>query len=132
MTQSRLALGRAAEEAAATLLESRGAEILARNERVRYRERGIAGELDLIALESRSLVFVEVKAATSGAGRGPERAVLAVTSRKQLRVRRLARAWMASGALVRGRFEQIRFDVIGVSFDRAGQILDIEHIPAAF
>lgn len=131
MTRTRLALGRSAEDAAARLLEGQGAAILARNERVRYRERGIAGELDLIALDGRTLVFVEVKAARIGAARGPERAVLAVTPRKRLRLRRLARAWMTTASVPR-RFEQIRFDVVGVTVDRDNRILDIEHIRSAF
>jgi putative endonuclease len=131
MTRTRLALGRSAEQTAARLLEERGAAIIARNERVRYRELGIAGELDLVALDGDCLVFVEVKAARAGATRGPERPVLAVTPRKQLRLRRLARAWMTTASVPR-HFSQIRFDVVGVTVDAANRITDIEHIRSAF
>lgn len=52
---SRTALGRSAEDAAATWLESSGWTILARNWR-----RG-PGELDIVALKAGELAFVEVK-----------------------------------------------------------------------
>jgi hypothetical protein len=29
-------------------------------------------------------------------------------------------------------YDQIRFDAVGVSFDLGGQVLDVEHIEAAF
>ena len=62
---------------------------------------------------------------------GPERPVLAVDRRKQLRVRRLATAWM-SERRVAPPYAEIRFDAVGVTFDRAGRVVDIEHIRAAF
>jgi putative endonuclease len=123
-------LGRAAEDLAARRLESSGARIVARNVRVRYREWGIAGELDLIALEGRTLVFVEVKAGAAGAATGPERPALAVGPDKRRRLRRLARAWLCSEAGV--RFERLRFDVIGVSVDERGRLAAYEHIRGAF
>lgn len=131
MTRSRLTLGRAAEDAAASRLAGEGFHPIARNERVRYTELGVAGEIDLIALDGDALVFIEVKAARAGATRGPTRPVLAVTPRKQLRLRRLARAWMTTTS-PRQRFSQIRFDVVGVTVDRDNHILDIEHIRNAF
>jgi hypothetical protein len=30
------------------------------------------------------------------------------------------------------RYAQIRFDAVGVTFDRAGRVLDVEHIRGAF
>ncbi len=50
-----LALGRRGEDAAVRLLQAKGYLILARNWRVR------AGELDIVARDGRTLVFVEVK-----------------------------------------------------------------------
>ena len=89
MTVTRLRTGRLAEARAAEHLASLGYGILERNARTRY------GELDLVALDRRALVFVEVKAVRAGSRVGPERPVLWVTPRKQLQVRRLATAWMA-------------------------------------
>ncbi|HEX5714119.1 MAG TPA: YraN family protein [Solirubrobacterales bacterium] len=125
MTAARQALGRQAEELVAGRLAAAGWEILARNARTRH------GELDLVARDGRTLVFVEVKAGRAGARFGPERPVLAVDARKQRRLRRLATAWMAAN---RGRvaYALIRFDVVGVTIDRAGRVTDVEHIEAAF
>jgi putative endonuclease len=125
MTEGRQSLGRAAEELAAARLAAAGWELVERNARTRF------GELDLVALDGQALVFVEVKAGRAGAVLGPERPVLAVNRRKQLRVRRLATAWMAERRDL-PRYAEIRFDAIGVSFDRAGNVIDYEHIAGAF
>ena len=125
MTVARLKTGQIAEELVAHRLAEAGWEVLARNARTRH------GELDIVALDGRTLVFVEVKGAREGARFGPERPVLAVDHRKQRRVRRLATAWMAER---RGLppYKEIRFDAVGVTLDRAGRPIDVEHIEAAF
>src|SRR5918996_1371726 len=92
MTVARQRLGRAAEALAADRLSRAGFAIVARNVRVRTPE--VGGEIDLIALDGHALVFVEVKAGRAGSRAGPERPALAVGRRKQLRLRRLARAWL--------------------------------------
>jgi putative endonuclease len=122
MTASRQQLGRRAEDLVAQRLQAAGWELLARNARTRY------GELDIVARDGRSLVFVEVKAGRAGAHFGPERPVLAVDARKQQRLRRLATAWIAAN---RGRanYAAIRFDAIGVTF---GSKVEVEHIEGAF
>ena len=125
MTQARLRTGRIAEDLVARRLAAAGWEIIERNARTRH------GELDLVALDGRTLVFVEVKAGRRGSAYGPERPVLAVGPRKQLRVRRLAAAWMAERRNA-PRYDRIRFDAVGVTLDRAGQVVDVEHIPNAF
>ena len=100
-------------------------EILERNARTRH------GELDIVALDGRTLVFVEVKAGRAKSVHGPERPVLSIGPQKQRRIRRLATAWMGER---RGlpRYTQIRFDAIGVTYDHAGLVCDYEHIPGAF
>lgn len=125
MTAQRQQLGRTAEDLVATRLVAVHWEILERNARTRY------GELDIVALDGRTLVFVEVKAGREGSAFGPEHPVHAVDRRKQLRVRRLAAAWLAEnrGAI---RYSGIRFDAIGVTFDRNGQAIDLEHLVGAF
>src|SRR5262249_25087878 len=119
MTLARQSLGRAAEELVARRLEASGARVVARNARVRGPE--LSGELDIVALERQTLVFVEVKAATKGRVTGPERAVLAVGRRKRLRLRRLAALWLA-GRRDLPQYGGLRFDVVGVSFDREGVV----------
>ncbi len=126
MTAARQRTGARAEELVARRLASVGWEIVERNARTRY------GELDIVALDGRALVFIEVKAGREGNQFGPERPVLAVDRRKQQRVRRLATAWMAERRGRIPRFEEIRFDAVGVTFDRAGRLLGVEHIPNAF
>ncbi len=125
MTQARLRTGRIAEDLVARRLTGAGWEILERNARTRH------GELDLVALDGRTLVFVEVKAGREGSAYGPERPVLAIGPRKQLRVRRLAAAWMAERRDV-PRYDRIRFDAVGVTLDRTGRVTDVEHIENAF
>ncbi len=125
MTVARQRTGRIAEELVARRLAAAGWEIVERNARTRH------GELDIVALDGRALVFVEVKAARQGAALGPERPVLAVDARKQRRVRRLATAWMAERRET-PPYADIRFDAVGVTLDRAGRPLDVEHIVGAF
>jgi putative endonuclease len=125
MTAARRATGEKAEALVARRLAAAGWEILERNARTRY------GELDIVARDGPALVFVEVKAGREDSVFGPQRPILAVDARKQRRVRRLAVAWMAERRGVRP-YSQIRFDAIGVTFDRAGQPVDVEHIEGAF
>jgi putative endonuclease len=125
MTAARRATGEKAEDLVAERLTAAGWEILERNARTRY------GELDIVARDGPALVFVEVKAGREGTAFGPERPILAVDARKQRRVRKLAVAWMAERRGVRP-YSQIRFDAIGITFDRTGRVTDVEHIRAAF
>lgn len=93
-------------------LEEHGWEIVERNARFDR------GELDLVARDGDTLVFVEVKAirlATGGQRSGPERAVLAVDLRKQRRLRYLAARWLTERGCPPGVAE-FRFDVIGIEF----------------
>lgn len=125
MTAQRQRIGRAAEDLVAARLAARGWELVERNARTRY------GELDIVALDGEALVFVEVKAGRAGSTFGPERPVLSVDWRKQLRIRRLATAWMGERRGVRP-YADIRFDAVGVTFDRSGRAIDVEHIVGAF
>ena len=125
MTVARQRLGRKAEELAAARLGEAGWAIVDRNVRTR------SGELDLVALDGRTLVFVEVKAGRLGARTGPERPAYAVGPRKRGRVRRLAREWIGAGNTPRG-VDGYRFDVVGVSYDHAGGVAAYEHIRNAF
>ncbi len=124
MTAARQKTGQQAEQLVADRLAAAGWEILVRNARTRH------GELDIIARDGRALVFVEVKAGRAGAAFGPVRPVLAVDHRKQRRIRKLATAWIAAHRDLPPH-AQIRFDAIGVTFDR-GRVVDYEHLKGAF
>jgi putative endonuclease len=124
MTFARQRLGRRAEQLVADRLGRSGWRIIGRNVRLP------SGELDVVALDRGTLVFVEVKAGRAGTTLGPERPAHAVGRRKQLKLRRLAREWIAerrgpSGVL------GYRFDVVGVSFGPNG-LADVDHIRNAF
>lgn len=124
MTFARQRLGRAAEGLVATRLERAGWSIVARNPRLP------SGELDLVAMDGSVLVFVEVKAGRAGASVGPELPAHAVGRRKQLKLRRLAREWIAEGRNPSG-VSGYRFDVVGVRFGADG-LPDVDHIRDAF
>jgi putative endonuclease len=124
MTIARQRLGRRAEDLVAARLRGLGWRIVARNARLP------SGELDLVALDGSTLVFVEVKAGRRGAQIGPERPAHAVGRRKQLKLRRLAREWLAERRGPSG-VSGYRFDVVGVSFGEDG-LADVDHIRAAF
>jgi putative endonuclease len=116
---NRRALGAAGESAAAEYLRKRGYRILESNVRCRL------GELDLVALEGGTVVFVEVKSNRGGRYGAPEEMV---TPAKQRRLTRLAlwylqrRGWLGRPA---------RFDVVAVDWDRMGAA-SARHFPNAF
>ena len=113
-------LGRSAERRAARSLRRKGLRILGRNVRTR------AGELDLVALDGESLVFVEVRAV--GSAGGPVDARDAITPAKTRQVVRAARAWLASRAGRRLLPRPIRFDAVVVD----ARANTLEHVPDAF
>ena len=102
-TDPRHTLGLAGEDAACAELVRRGYEILAR----RYRTR--AGEVDLVARDGATVVFVEVKTrATDAYGGGAS----AVTWRKRQRLARVAVEFLARS----GQWNApCRFDVVVVT-----------------
>ena len=119
-------MGRAAEDLVAARLAAAGWEIVERNARTRF------GELDIVALDGAASSSSRSRPAAQGADFGPERPILAVGPRKQRQVRRLATAWMAERRGATPRYAEIRFDAVGVTFDRAGRVTDFEHIRGAF
>lgn len=108
---ARAPLGRAGEDAAAAFLAARGYQIVARN------IRADRVELDLIVRDATTLVFVEVKA-RAAAAHGD--AALAVDPRKQRRLRRGARAWLAGRPVEANGVRRMRFDVVTCVLVRDG------------
>ncbi len=121
----RRSLGSWAEELCASELERRGWQILDLNWRIRM------GELDIVAADGPALVVVEVKSQRAGNRSGPVRPVLAVGRSKQRRLRLLAEAWLQAGER-RWLFETVRFDVVGITIDAAGDVACWQHIENAF
>lgn len=116
-------LGRVGERLALEHLERLGYELVARNHRTRF------GEIDLIVCDERAVVFVEVKARRAAARTGTP--FDALPDRKCRQVRRMALAWLAE-APDRPRRRELRFDAIGVTVDRHGRLVRLEHLEAAF
>ncbi|MGH2706148.1 MAG: YraN family protein [Actinomycetota bacterium] len=108
----------AGEDAASRHLRRRGMRILHRNWRI------ARGELDIVAREGRTLVFVEVKTRARDDFVEPFEGV---HHAKRRRLRRLAEAYCATEA---PRFDRCRFDVISVVADRGA--LRVEHLVDAF
>ena len=103
---TRQELGALGEQIAAEHLQSLGLRIVQRNWRCRY------GELDVIAAEIDTVVFVEVKTRTGDGFGGLEQAV---TPQKVRRLRRLAGLWLAGQD---AGWPNVRIDVIGVRVGR--------------
>jgi putative endonuclease len=115
----RRALGQQAEQLAAVHLERRGYRVIDRN----YRYRG--GELDMVARDGETLVFVEVRARRSAACGAPFETV---GREKQRRVARAAEHWLVTHGLTRAF---ARFDVVSVLLPVDGTP-EVEVIPNAF
>jgi putative endonuclease len=91
--------GARAEELAARFLARHGLDVVARNFRTRY------GEIDLIARDGATLVFVEVRLRTSRRFGG---AVASITAAKRERLRLAASLYLAQ----LGREPPCRFDAL--------------------
>jgi putative endonuclease len=114
----KLLLGKEGERVAELYLQKKGYKLVERN----YRCSG--GELDLIVLDRRVVVFVEVKTRT-GIGFGSP--LEAVEFHKQRRMIRAAQFFLAEKNLQQ---RDARFDVVGVSWQ--GREPVVEHIENAF
>lgn len=112
-------LGKRGEEIAQNYLQRKGLKIIAK--RFRFRR----GEIDLIASERDTLVFVEVKARGAGSLGLPEESV---NVKKQHQIRKIAEAYLALN-----KIEDVacRFDVISLVFDKR-EAYSITHIENAF
>lgn len=110
--------GRSGEDLACAYLGGRGWRVLERNFRCRV------GEIDVIARDGDTVVFVEVKERT---GHSHGSAVEAVTAVKRRRVVRAARLYAAQ----RGLSEALlRFDVVAIDWGPEGP--QIRHEAGAF
>ncbi|OGR05867.1 MAG: YraN family protein [Deltaproteobacteria bacterium RIFOXYD12_FULL_50_9] len=119
MSIRRQFLGKQGETLACVYLKKSGYNIISTNYRCKL------GEIDIIAEESGTLVFVEVKCRASTAFGEPYEAV---TKRKMSQMSRVALEYMSCNKLF-GRMA--RFDVVSIKFLQASQP-EIELIRNAF
>jgi putative endonuclease len=117
----RISLGKSGEKAACDELTRRGYAILAR----RYRTR--VGEIDIVARDGATLVFVEVKARTTARYGHPAEAV---TLHKQAKITAMAVDYLSRNC---PRADQAcRFDVVAVHLGERGDVTAVEVIQNAF
>ncbi|UCD30770.1 MAG: YraN family protein [Planctomycetota bacterium] len=115
----RAELGRAGEKGAARFLRGKGYRIVTRNYRCP------CGEIDLIALDDKVVVFVEVKTRRAADHADPEQNV---TPAKQQRITRSAEFFLRQT----GSDDRLcRFDIIAITLSDAKK-MDIEHFMDAF
>lgn len=116
----RRTLGERGERLAARHLRRQGYTIVARRHRSRY------GEFDLIAVDGRTVVFVEVKTRRSEA---MATAAEAVDHRRRERMTRAANAYLKSHSLLECA---ARFDIVEVVWPLAARRPTIRHHKNAF
>lgn len=112
-------LGDRGERLAVRHLKKLGYRILARQSRSRM------GEIDIVALDGETIVFVEVKTRSSQAAGHPTEAV---TFAKQQQLTRVALAWLKSRGMLERR---ARFDVIAITWAKGREAI-VEHYQSAF
>ncbi len=113
-------LGDRGEDAAARFLKRQGYHILARH------FDSPLGELDIVAVDGRTVVFVEVKTRRSDdAGRASD----AIDSRKEQRMTQAALGYLKSNRLLE---YSARFDVVAITWPENMRKPTIEHFKNAF
>jgi putative endonuclease len=113
VSRARVILGKTGEDLACEELKRRGYAIVAR----RYRRRG--GELDIIARDGETMVFIEVKTRDGRAfGDGAD----AVTGFKRRRITQLALDYMMRHHLSDC---PCRFDVVSVQVDSGVPVIEV-------
>lgn len=134
---SKTTFGRAGEQYAARFLKKKGYRILAQN----YIAGG--GELDIVALQSRTLIFVEVKTRSDTSFGTPTEAVgekkiaclrsaAAAFLREQCRDGRVT-LFHKFGLKTRKKFKETRYDIIEIYSEKgAFSPYQVNHIENAF
>ena len=117
---ARKSLGERGEDAAARFLKRKGYRLLARRLDSRL------GELDIIAVDGRTIVFVEVKTRRSGDAGHPTEAI---DERKQRRMTQAALGYLKSHRLLE---YAARFDVVAIIWPADSRRPEIEHFQNAF
>jgi putative endonuclease len=111
--------GRRGEDLAHRYVRSRGLTVVARN----FRRRSGSGELDIVAWDRQTLVFVEVKARATAEFGSPGRAV---DADKERDLRRAAGEYLRRSGVPP---EQARFDLVNIILSEP---VEIEWVKDAF
>lgn len=112
-------LGKWGENIAARYLQSKGLKILERNWRC------AEGELDIVALDGKTIVIVEVRTRSSGAFGMPEESL---TQQKRRHLQMAALAYLQES----DRSDSLwRIDVVAIEAARSGSVDSIKHYESA-
>lgn len=120
MPTAKSLLGKRAEELTLAELKRRGYEIIETNYRCRF------GEIDIIAKDGKTLVFIEVRSRRSNEPSFPAESV---DEKKQAKLVLTAQHYLSAHEALSDT--PCRFDVAAVRFER-GKPVSIEIIPNAF
>ena len=104
--------GRIGEDLAHRYLRKQGCTVVAR----RYRPPAGGGEIDLVAWQDETLIFVEVKTRATGAFGAPDRAV---DAEKQEYLAHAGRDYARRAGV---GWKRVRFDIVGIILTRPPQI----------
>ncbi len=111
-------VGKSGEERAVNFLRQKGFSIIKTNYRTSF------GEIDVIARDGDTIVFIEVKSRRSLSFGAPEQAVDSI---KKNRIKKIANQFISHYQL----FDRdCRFDIVALYYE--GQAVQIKHIPNAF
>ena len=119
MPHARSRLGTSGESAACAFLKGEGLEVRERNYRCRW------GEIDIIARQGDTLVFVEVRSRRSLSYGAPQESI---SVRKVQRLIATAETYMQSCPDIPDHW---RIDLISVLMGRTGEVERVEHLPHA-
>lgn len=118
--RGKISLGEYGEDFTCRFLKTKRYKIIERN------YRSLWGEVDIIAKDKDTLVFIEVKTRSSDRFGPPESSV---TRTKQNRIRRIAEAYIKTSKY---RNLCFRFDVVSILFDSKKNMVDFKLIQNAF
>ncbi len=117
--QSRKTTGAYGESLAADFLRNKGYTIVTKNWHCNI------GEIDIIAQESNTLVFVEVRTKHGTRNGTPEESI---TPKKQAKLIELAYSYLAETV---SPIDDWRIDIVAIVLDSGNRILRITHLPSA-
>lgn len=110
--------GKAGEEIAGEFLEKKDYKILDKNFRTRF------GEIDLIASDKDSLVFVEVKTKIGEDFGTPEEMI---NPHKIEKVQRMAELYITKNPRVSEKYARLRVDAVCLVLDHSKNVSRIDH-----
>jgi len=114
-------LGKKGEERAAAALKEAGMEIIAKNVRSKF------GEIDIVAVDGDTIVFIEVKAWSAF---GLEDLQYSLDTRKQRKIIKTAKYFLSENRQYDNM--AIRFDVVFVKNNNKFNGCEISHLASAF